>query len=130
MAESSWALAFLGLMSLSLVILTFTLALTAADIRKTLARINDLLPYCDQTFQEAHRTLEELRLLLSCTNRSASHLESATQRVSQTVLRAIEQWAAWKRRIQALFTSRMSNGAGAEPRHQKRSSWNRRRGLE
>jgi hypothetical protein len=130
MAESSWALAFLGLMSLSLLIMTLALAMTAADIRKTLARINDLLPVCDQTFQETNRTLAEFRELLSRTNRSASHLESASHRLSQTILGTIEQWMAWKRRVQALFTSRMSNGAGAEPRHQKRSSWTKRRGLE
>ena len=106
----------LGLISLCLMTLTIILFVTALDLRRTLHRINAILPEAGQTFHEAARALAHVRRLISRVNVAAREVEGVVHRACETASETLEEVALAGQRARLAFTKWVGNGAGAEPR--------------
>ena len=117
MSNPSLLVLFLGLMSLCAFVVATVLVVTARDVRRTLRRIQTILPDCQGAVHEAHQ-------LLKRANQASRHVESVVQAVSDTTTQAMEQFALLRKKAKHLFglTHHNGNGARGGPRHQHRSA--------
>ncbi len=102
-----------GIMSVCAMILTAVVCLTARDVRRTLRRVNALLPTCDQTLREIHRAVGEAHRVLVRSNRITRSIEEVAHLATQATLNVIEPIMSWKTRLESLFAGQGGNGHGA-----------------
>ena len=113
MSESPLILALLATSTLCLVAMTIAVLLTSRELRRTLRRVNTLLPRADRALQEVHR-------LLTTVNHAAQHVETMMQRVRSAMSTTLEHVQGWTSQVERLWVNRFGNGAGAASRHQHR----------
>ncbi len=118
--DSFLVVLLLGLNSLCAIVMTTFLWSTTQDLRRTLKRINTVLPHGNQVFLEARRTLGEARQLLARTNKATHQVEEVIHRTRDAVLEIFDQWAAFRGRAQAFLAERFGNGARSGSRRQYR----------
>ena len=113
----------LGLISISLLVLTATVVMTAHDLRKTLQRINAVLPAGRHVLQELERTLHDSRQVVALTQRIIRHVEAAVLKGCEAAGELIEPVMALRAKAQAFFAKQfgMSNGARSGPRRHDRT---------
>ena len=69
--ESVLFVTLLSIITLSLVTLTLLLFTTSKDLRRALKEFTAILPECDTTLQEVHRTFTQAKSLIMRANRTA-----------------------------------------------------------
>ena len=116
MSNTSLVLICLGVISTCLVTLTAVLSLTARDLRRTLHRINAILPDASRTFHETARAVTQVRQLLTRANVAVRGVEAVVHRACDAASETLEQVALAGQRARLAFTKWVGNGAGAEPR--------------
>ena len=122
MIESPLLVLFLTLMSLCLVAITGMLFVTARDVRRTLSRINKMLPMCDHVLQDVSGALGETKRFLGRANTIAHQVEAVVQKTCQVALDVIEPIIVWRGRAEQFLAERfgVGNGAGLGPRRKHR----------
>ena len=113
MSESPLILALLTTSTLCLVAITIAVLMTSQDLRRTLRRVNALLPRADRALQDVHH-------LLTTVNSAAEHVETMMQRVRNAMSTTLEHVQGWTSQVERLWVNRFGNGAGAGSRHQHR----------
>ena len=116
MADAPFVTIFLGLISICLITLAIILLVIALDLRRTLHRINAILPDAGTTLHEAGRALVQVRRLISRVNVTARDVEGVVHRACETASETLEEFALARQRARSAFTKWVGNGAGAEPR--------------
>jgi uncharacterized protein YoxC len=116
MSEFSMGVLFLGLIAVSLIVLTASVVTTAAEARVTLRKLGALLPQADHTLEEANRTLHEARAFLTTVNRAATNVEATVHEAHDVVTGTVNQLARWRTQFTHLFTQHAGNGARVDPR--------------
>ena len=109
MSEWSLILLLLGVICASILAMTIALVVTARDLRRTLQRVQGMLPACDATVHEA-------RQLLTRTNNATRHIESVVHHVCAMATEAMAQVGSWKAGAQHLWGGRLGNGARSRSR--------------
>ena len=120
MSESWGLFILLGVISLSLVVMTIAVVLTTRDLRRVLRRVWVILPTCDQTLQEAHLVFGEARKILGHAKGSVLQIETLVRKACLVATEAVQQVASWKSRAGALFEAQFGNGARSGPRQRYR----------
>ncbi|MBI3321856.1 MAG: hypothetical protein HYZ91_06280 [Candidatus Omnitrophica bacterium] len=120
MSDSSLAIILLGVLTGCLVAITFTIWLTARELRQTLRHVNRVFPQADRALREARRSLHGVHEILTRANRSAHDVERVIRRACETVSGVLERVAAFPHRAQEFLSGQFGNGAGAEPRQHHR----------
>ena len=116
MTNLSCLVLLLGVISLCLIVMTITVVRLTCDVRRTLRRVNLMLP-------EARRSLQHMRRLLARTNRATQQVEAVIHAACDTASGALAQVGLWKDRAQAAVSRYIGNGghaAGAVPRRHHR----------
>jgi hypothetical protein len=116
MTSLSLVVLLLGVMSLCLIGMTATLVRLTCDVRRTLRRVDLVLP-------EARRSLQHVRRLLTRTSRATQHVEAVIHAACDTVSGALGRVGLWKDQVQAAvsrYVGNAGNGAGAGPRRHHR----------
>lgn len=95
--------------------MTATLLATATELRRTLRRLNSMLPQCEAALRQANA-------LLTRTNHATRDIERLIRQATDAARGWIQQAVDLKRRAHAFMTERLWNGhrAGAEPRRTAR----------
>ena len=101
--------------------MTITIVLTAREFRRTLRRVNAILPGADRAIRETHQSLEQVRRLLTKTNHASAHIEAVIHQACDAASDTLRRFMRVKEQAQALWSARFGNGAGAEPRRHHRS---------
>ena len=97
----------LGLISGCAVAMTVTMVWTARDLRRTLRRVNTILPTAEKALRDVHQALDHVRRLLTRADRATRHVETVVHQVCDTAEHTVHKW--------------LGNGAGADPRRHHRS---------
>ena len=118
--HSNLIVLFLGLISLCFVTLTFLFIITTKQVRKTLIKIQQLLPACEETVAQAQRTFAEAQQLLHRTNRATHHVEELVERTQQGASVIVDNLLLMKDRAQAFLKERFGNGVRHRPRRVNR----------
>lgn len=121
MSEFSFTLMVLGVISVCLLVNTVTLLLTALQFRRTLHRVNAILPDAARAIREGHRSLRRVRRLLVRVDRAARPIEAVIRRAGELAAETIERVGLFRDRAEHALLGRLGNGAGAEPRRYHRS---------
>lgn len=131
MPESLPVIMLLGIITCCLVTLAITAVVSAREFRETLRGINALLPRAGQTLDEAHRSFQQVRQLLTKANRVTQATETVVHETCDAVAGTLSRFKSWKERAQAFLKEHVGNGAGADPRrHHGRRIVNRGRAVE
>ncbi len=132
MPSMSAVIVLLAIVSACVVAMTILLWTLTIDLRRTLSRMNAMLPHCDHAAREVQRTLGEVRQLLSRTRLVARHVETVVHKACDVTSDVLEQVTALKGRAKTFFTGHFGNGhgAGAEPRRHYRGSGRGTKGGE
>ena len=131
MPESLPVIMLLGLISLCLVTLVITALLSAHEFRETLRGVNALLPRAGRTLDEAQRSFQQVRQLLTRANRATQDVETVVHETCDAVSGTLNRLKFWKNRAQDALKEHVGNGAGADPRrHHGRRIVNRGREAE
>lgn len=110
----------LAVMALCLVVITILAVQTAAELRRTLRRVNTLLP-------SAGRTLRETSELLASTNRMSHQVESMIDKATGAASETVDGFLGLKAKLVKFFNTTMrSQGA----RSGSRSVKNRLKGRD
>ena len=120
MTESSVALVLLSVIALCAVVMTATVVTTARDARRTLRRMNGLLPSCRQTLRQA-------RTVLDSAHRTVGRVDLVVNAVSAVVADALYQVVAVRHRVNR-WLHRPTNGNGSGAGSGARSFRHRRKG--
>ena len=121
MADPLVLLALLVVVTACVLAMTIAVALTAWEFRRTLRRVNAILPGADRAIREAHRSLEQIRWLLTRTNHVSRHVEAVIHQGCDAASDTLRRFLRMKEQAQAFWAARFGNGAGAEPRSHHRS---------
>ncbi|MBI3022068.1 MAG: hypothetical protein HYY59_08730 [Candidatus Omnitrophica bacterium] len=131
MPESLPVTMLLGIITCSLVTLVITALLIAREFRETLRRVNALLPRAGRTLDEAHRSFQQARHLLTKANRITQEMETVIHETCDAVAETLGRFKSWRERAQSFLKEHVGNGAGVDPRrHHGRRVINRGRELE
>ena len=103
-----------------LVLLTFTVLVTAGELRRTLRRLNAMLPETAQAVHDARRMFRQGRRLLARADAAAGRVEAVLQQACDAATDVLGAIGRFKTRTQTLWTKRFGNGAGADPRRHHR----------
>ena len=95
----------LAVIALCLIVITVLAIRTAAELRRTLRRINALMP-------SAGRTLRETGELLASTTRISQHVESIIEKASGAASETVDGLLGLKARLSQLFR-KVIHGQGA-----------------
>ena len=120
MLETPLWLLFLGIATACLLVLTLTVLVTAGELRRTLQRLNVMLPETAQAVHDARRLLRQGRHLLARADAVSGYVEAVIRQACDAATDALGAVGRFKARTQALWTKRFGNGAGAEPRRHHR----------
>ena len=107
MNDPAWLALFLGVAGACLVILTATVVITAAELRRTL--------------RDARVSLRRARRLVVKVDRAADAVGAVIQQICASATDAIGQLTRLRRRAQAFWAGHVGNGAGEDPRSHYRS---------
>jgi len=116
MSELSLVWLCLGIATACLVILTLTSLVLAGELRRTLRRLNAVLPETAQAVQEARRMFRQGRRVLARTDVAAGRIEAVIHQACDAAADALGAIGRLKTRTRMLWMKRFGNGAGAEPR--------------
>lgn len=116
MSELSMGVLFLGLIAVSLIVLTASVVTTAAEARATFRKLVALLPRADRALEETTRTLHQARALLTTVNRAATDVETTVHEARDVVANTVHQFERWRTQFKHLFTQHAGNGARVDPR--------------
>ena len=120
MPDTPITVILLGVIAVSVLIMTGAMLVAVWDLRKTLWRVNAMLPSADQAIREAHRSLQQMRHLLTTTNHVTRHIETVIREVCDAASDTLERLVLLKGRAQDFWRARFGNGARAEPRQHHR----------
>ena len=110
----------LGIVTACLVILTLTVLVTAGELRRTLRRLNLMLPETAQAVHDARRMFRQGRRLLARADAAAGRVEAIIHQACDAATDMLGAIGRFKTRTQTLWTKRFGNGAGADPRRHHR----------
>lgn len=116
MSESSLAVILLGVITAGFIALVIIVQSTARDLRRTLRRVNEMLPQAGRTLHEARGAFHQARQLIARTNHAAKDVEAVVRETCDTMLDALNRIALWRERAQGFLKEHFGNGAGADPR--------------
>ena len=85
-------------------------------MRRTLQRVQLMLPGCDQAVQEARGTLTEARQLLARTNDATRHVETVIHKTCDAASGVVEQVIRWKDQARLFVHGGSGNGVKPKPR--------------
>ena len=120
MTETPLWLLLLGIATACLLVLTLTAIVTAAEVRRTLRRLNAMLPETAQAVHDVHRFFRQGRRLLARVDAASGYVEAVVRQACDAATDALGAFGRLKTRTQALWTKRFGNGTGAEPRRHHR----------
>ena len=121
MTETPLWLLLLWITTACLVVMTLTILVTAGELRRTLRRLNVMLPETAQAVRDARRLLRQGRRLLARADAASRYVEAVIRQACDAATDALGAIGRFKARTQTLWTKRFRNGAGAEPRRHHRS---------
>ena len=121
MSDTSISLLLFAATTCCLIAIALTIMWTAAELRRTLRRINTVLPEADQALRATRRSLERANRLLVKADRATTHVETVIHQVCDAASDSVDRFTRFKQRAQALWAGRFGNGAGAGPRRHHRS---------
>ena len=122
MSETSLIVVLLGLITICMVALTTVLSMTARDVRRTLRRINAMLPRCDEAIRDFHHAMGQAHQVLRQATQITKYVEAVVSKTCTAALEVIEPVLTWKGRAEAFFIERFGNGARSGPRRHDRKS--------
>ena len=108
MNESSLVLAGAAVIGACLIMTTVAALSTMRELRATM--------------RDARRSLRETEALLARWNALARRVEAVVGSACGVASAALDELVHWKARAERLFTGRLGNGAGAEPRRHGRAT--------
>ena len=107
----------LGIMAVCLVAITVTIMLTAQELRRTLRRVNALLPGTDRALRDVQDSLRQTHQLLTMTTGTIRRIESVVRQACDLASGFLETAARLSEQAKGFWHLRSGNGAaGAEPR--------------
>jgi hypothetical protein len=106
----------LGIISLSAVVTALGVVIAARDLRRTLRRVNRMLPACEEAIREVHQTFEVAHKILTRTQHAASHVETTIERACVSAMGLIERMVSWPSRARVFLKDQFGNGARSGPR--------------
>jgi len=123
LSDTTLVVLLLFVLSGCAIILTAVACLTARDIRRTLGRVNELLPTCDQVLRDLHHTAGQAHRVLVRSHRIVHSIEDVVRVTTHAALGVIEPILSWKTRMESLFSGHDGNGqrARSEPRRHRRA---------
>ena len=110
----------LGLATACLFVMTLTILVMAAELRRTLRRLNAMLPDAAQALHDARRIFRQGRRLLARADVAAGHVQNVIHQACDAATDALGAIGRVKARTQRFWAKRFGNGAGAEPRRHDR----------
>jgi len=122
MSESQMVIGLLSVISACGVVMAMTGIIAVGALRRTLRRIDDMIPHCEEAFREADRTLIQARRLILHTNRITRGIASVLHDACSLVSDAIDGVAVLKEHTQTLFAKHLRFGNGvraASHRHRR-----------
>ena len=122
MSETSLIVVLLGLISICMVVLTAVLSMTARDMRRTLRRVNTMLPRCDEAIRDLHHAMGQVHQVLKQATQITRHVETVVSKACTAALDVIDPVLTWKGRAETFFAERFGNGARSGPRRHDRRS--------
>lgn len=120
MPEPALVIVLLAVAVACLVAVVTTALLTARDFRRTLHRINGMLPEADRALREARRSLEGARQLLARADTASRRVEGVVHDACDAVSGTLSQVTLWRKRASRFLKEHVGNGAGADPRRHHR----------
>ena len=122
MAETSLIVVLLGFISICTVAVTMVLAITARDVRRTLRRVNAMLPRCDEAIRDFHHAMSQAHQVLRHATQITRHIDAVVSKACTAALDVLEPVLTWKDRTQAFIAEQFGNGARSGPRRHDRKS--------
>lgn len=107
------------------VAMTVTMVWTTRDIRRTLRRVNTVLPSADRALREVHRALDHVRRMLMRADQASRRVETIVQQACDTAEDTVQRFSALKDRAEHSLGKWLGNGTGAEPRRHHRNGSSR-----
>lgn len=105
MTVALWLVIFLlGVISVCTILMTYFLLSTSQDLRR-------IVPQCNQTFQEARRTLGVAHQLLARADKAARQVEEVVDFGCHTASGILHQVSALNGKARTFFRKRFGNGA-------------------
>ena len=120
MPETPLGLLFLGILTACLLVITLTIFVTAGELRRTLRRLNVMLPDAARAMHDARRMLRRGRRLLARADAASGYVEAVIRQACDAATDVLNAIGRFKTRTEMLWTKRFGNGAGAEPRRHHR----------
>ena len=111
---------FLGLVTVCLIAMTLATLVIAGELRRTLRRLNAMLPEMARATHDARRMFQRGRRLLARADAATGHLEAVVHQACDAAADALGALGRFRARAGTLWAKRFSNGAGAEPRRHHR----------
>ncbi len=111
----------LGVICGCAVLLTWTLMATSSRLRRTLTRLDALLPECGRAVKQTRVTLGKTEELLDHGNAAVRHAEVAAQVIRELTTDLLSQLHLVEERTRGLVTRYFGNGMREEPRRHARS---------
>ncbi len=119
MGDAWWLVAgLLGVISVCAIVMTAAFLVMAADLHRTLKRLDGMLPTCDQALREVNRTLRESRRLLTKASGTVHLMDSLVHGTYDVAAGVVREWAQLKRRTKHFLEHRfgLGNGTRVGPR--------------
>lgn len=124
MSDSVPLLLCLIVISACAVTMTVTMVWTTRDVRRTLRRVNTVLPSADRALREVHRALDHVRRMLMRADQASRRVESVVQQACDTAQDAVQRFSALKEQARHSLGKWLGNEAGADPRRHHRNGRN------
>ena len=103
----------LGVTGIGLLAMALVIVRTARELRRTLRRIQMMLPSCECAIQEARGTLTEARQLLARANEATRHVESVIHKTCDAAAGIVDQVVHWRDVAHTWWGARFGNGTKA-----------------
>ena len=113
-------LPLLGIVTACLIAMTLAILVIAGELRRTLRRLNVMLPETARAVHDARRMFRQGRRLLARADVAAGRVEAILHQACDAATDVLGAIGRFKTRTQTLWTKRFGNGAGAEPRRHHR----------
>lgn len=115
MTDSALVTVFMGLTTISLLILTITVARAASTLRVTLQRVQELLPSCQATVQETRHAVEDAREILARANRASRSVEDLATQVHAAAGAMATRLHRWQSDAHSWWGGQRGNGTDRRP---------------
>ena len=113
MTEHMLVVLVLGVASGSFLMMALVVMSAARELRRTLQRIQAMLPSCECAVQEARGTLTEARQLLARANEATRHVESVIHKTCDAAAGIVDQVVHWRDVAHTWWGARFGNGTKA-----------------